>query len=73
MKLCKDCNRFRLPNYMTFKDAPKCYHPSAETAKDMVFGQKTFYTCSAMRNSADPAACGPNAQHYDPISNQRQT
>ena len=78
MKLCKDCNYFRtqvpttrmqtLPDYSD----PKCGHPSALTATDMVFGHQVFYTCKAMRESKAGNSCGPLAVYFDPISERRQ-
>jgi len=79
MKLCKDCKYFRqqisttrYPTPQGISD-PKCSHPSALTATDMVFGHEVFYTCKAMRESQSVAACGAHAQFFDHISERRHS
>lgn len=72
MNICKNCNYFRDVPRSTMPMPPRmydptCHHPSALTAKDMVFGHDTYYSCKAMRDSSDPKSCGPSGQHFDPI------
>jgi len=70
MKLCKDCLYFRMIDpatrmvVPTTDMQPKCYHPSALTSQDMVFGHDVFYTCQAMRESTKSRVCGANAQFF---------